>query len=86
MAVCTECHQEMLTADGCTAETYDDWPDSIPTKRIPYGSAMTFPPVDRCHDCGAKPWFLHHPGCDVELCPRCLGQAISCGCAQTKEE
>lgn len=46
---------------------------------------MTFPPVDRCHDCGAKVGFLHHPGCDVERCPRCLEQAISCGCAQVED-
>lgn len=33
-----------------------------------------------CRDCGTPQGALHHPGCDGEACPRCLNQAISCGC------
>lgn len=33
-----------------------------------------------CHDCGTPSDGLHHPGCDMEECPRCRQQAIGCRC------
>lgn len=38
------------------------------------------PKNERCHDCGCLPGKFHHPGCDMEICPRCRQQAIQCGC------
>lgn len=39
---------------------------------------------ERCHDCGIVNGFpnYHHPGCDMERCPVCEGQIISCECKQ----
>ena len=33
-----------------------------------------------CHDCGCHVGDNHTPGCDMERCPKCNGQLISCDC------
>lgn len=34
---------------------------------------------ETCHDCGAGKGEYHVLGCDVEHCPQCRRQLISCG-------
>jgi hypothetical protein len=36
--------------------------------------------LDDCPDCGVAPGHLHAQDCDVEQCPNCGYQLISCSC------
>ena len=40
----------------------------------------------RCPDCGVEVGEFHLPGCDVEVCPKCTGQAIGCGCSSGEDD
>lgn len=80
---CPECEQYMLVAKGCTITTLVKPNEPQTYKRIKYGKESEDYGAEegaRCHDCGAKPNNYHHLGCDVERCPICGHQLISCDC------
>jgi TIR domain len=77
------------------AEMVSTWPSKImnaqalrhltysaTVPRIPYGNEMTpkYHMRKNCKDCCVRWAQLHVPGCDVEICPPCGGQLISCEC------
>jgi hypothetical protein len=83
-AICPACGQEM-GGKSCTVAEYQIAGQDY--ARLPYGG-----PHDgwireeigelaaTCWDCGTPLGALHHPCCDRERCPRCLGQVLSCAC------
>lgn len=93
MAVCIYCDQEMTDEQvrGCTLTHYSDIVGSPPLERLRFGTLaegghdlVRLDPGQRCHDCNCGTGELHHPGCDVEMCPKCKGQAAFCDCDLTQ--
>lgn len=78
MAVCFDCKKQMKSnlCDSCTFENImiDDQIFKRDTEYYDNG--------ERCHDCNIlnKRGNIHHYGCDVERCPKCNGQLLSCDC------
>lgn len=78
MACCAECGQEMLDGVSCL-EADVVFPDGRKMPQVRYVG-------ERCHDCACPNGGFHHPGCDMERCPRCGGQLISCGCLDDEND
>ena len=78
MTICEWCEQEMKEAESCFT-TLVKFPDGETMPSIPYNENYGGP-NQPCHDCSVQFGGTHHPGCDMERCPKCHGQLISCGC------
>jgi len=63
--------------NSCEGNMVVEFPDGT---KLPASTYHFDEPDGRCHDCNIKHGGFHHPGCDVERCPKCGGQLISCGC------
>jgi len=83
MAVCGWCNQEMGNKVSCKGEDVE-FPDGTKLPPIPYDPDYGGPD-QLCHDCWTLRGGFHHPGCDMESCPKCGGQLISCGCLGDEE-
>jgi hypothetical protein len=81
MAKCPQCEGEMMDEISCLSDPipvgggfFDPirWGDESESSRW----VIDFP----CRDCRTPIGGVHHPGCCVERCPACLGQAFGCPC------
>lgn len=78
MALCNWCGEEMTTGASCSvAELHRG---GVPVPMVRFGDERPKWRGERCGDCGVRRGGLHHLGCDVQCCPVCRGQMMSCGC------
>ena len=81
-AVCLDCNRPMTPRSGCLVthirikgKEYERIKSGItPGYDADMGESYI------CHDCNVGAGQYHHLGCDMERCPVCNGQLISCGC------
>lgn len=91
MAKCTWCSQEMLDDDvtSCEGNHTVLFPGDKEIPSIPYGKEERGGIIEhlpeRCHDCNITLGGYHHPRCDVEECPECGCQLLSCGCLSEEQ-
>ncbi len=75
-AICKQCGQEMVQGGDCPANREVELSDGTKMPSVPYQPKTN----TNCHDCGVAPGNYHHPSCDMERCPKCGEQLISCPC------
>ncbi len=84
MAQCDLCLLEM-TDDDVTCVVTPVLTDTGVFQPVPFGREKVRGwKSARCGDCGVRRDGWHHRGCDMEECPRCAGQLISCGCDESE--
>ena len=84
MAICKSCNKEMSSGESCSHKFLVK-EDGSRYARVPFLSEEedffdddNLP--ENCPDCGVKKGGIHHDSCDVERCPICNDQLISCDC------
>ena len=84
MTTCSRCKNDMKKVKSCSNNLHIFFESDFRTyPTIPYINPATFDAENpNCHDCGVQIGAKHHSGCDMERCPRCGGQLISCGCVE----
>lgn len=87
MVVCEWCFRDMRSAPSCSVSTLSDGSGRL-TPMMPYGAEPDWRGRQRgrCGDCGVDLGGWHHPGCDLQACPVCWGQLLSCGCTEMADD
>lgn len=79
---CFRCGENMKESSGCIHDRTITFADG--EEATPIANEATYAPS--CHDCGAVEGEYHHPGCDMEECPRCGGQYFICDCVTEEKK
>ena len=89
-AICEACHKPMSPGNGCDME-WLEFGEKCYRRRIKYGDGFervlgALEKDRRCHDCNVAVGQYHHIGCDMEQCPICHMQLISCYCGEDEDK
>lgn len=76
--LCVNCYETLKAGlwDGTKCGIVSSYIWQPKSEPIPYEGEVG--PI--CGDCGVKVGELHKKGCDIERCPKCGHQLITCGC------
>lgn len=80
MTICPFCGSEMSSGRSCTVDALHVGGRRYRLAPFKPGRGQRGPGAGRCGDCGVARGGLHHPGCELQRCPRCRRQLLSCGC------
>ena len=75
MSKCVLCGKNMKRAKGCGVSDFMFKGKRYTRERVPDDV-----PEGKCPDCGAEAGCFHHGYCDLERCPVCGQQLLSCDC------
>lgn len=78
MAVCKWCEEEMTAGGSCSVAELHRQGERVAMVR--FGDERAEMGTPSCGDCGVRRGGLHHLGCDLQRCPVCRCQMMSCGC------
>jgi len=84
MAVCQYCGREMTKAKACVLVPVVHKGEKY--KPVKFGQEEDDWGLERYPDSVVKKDGYHHPGCDIERCPVCGRQLISCGCVDSSDD
>ena len=80
--ICSACGQDMRDAESCGGPLIQIAGRVYERVRFGQESGDRWEEFDFCPECGVSHGGLHHPGCDIEECPRCRRQYLSCDCGE----
>lgn len=73
---CGDCNQVMRGSQSCAITKIEIG------GKVYQRDATHYDVNETCHDCGIvnRVGNVHHGGCDVEICPKCGEQFLTCKC------
>ena len=83
--ICPACGQDKRDAESCGGPMLQVAGQVYERVRFGQESGNRWEEFDFCPECGVSHGGLHHPGCDIEECPRCRTQYLSCDCGEVDD-